>query len=147
MEHAEYTYTTGMDDAEMESFLQSKQTGVLSLADDGEAYAVPLAYHYDGTSLFLRVGRDADSKKMRFIETTDTASFLVYEDEPPEEAWSIMALGGLRELSPTEQDAFDETTINELFIPIRVFGESIEEVALTIFEFEIEELTGRLATE
>lgn len=147
MEHAEYTYTVGMERAEMDDRLRAHQTAVLSLARDGDAYGLPVAYYYDGDSLYLRLAEESGSRKMDFIDATETATLVLYDDEPVEESWSIFATGTLRELTGEERAAFDETEINQDFIPLRVFREAIDEVDLRIFEFEVETLTGRKTTE
>ncbi|MFC7174047.1 pyridoxamine 5'-phosphate oxidase family protein [Haloplanus litoreus] len=111
MDHVDYVYTTGMDDAEVDSHLREGTDAVLALADGDEAYAVPLSYHYDGDRLLLRVStHDDDAEKRRFLETTDTATFALYTDSP-EASWSIHVRGPIREWDGDP----DETTINEWF--------------------------------
>lgn len=148
MEHVDYAYTRGMDEAAIEQRLQTTDTGVLALARDSEAYAIPLAHYYDGDRLFFRVGKTEHSEKWAFIETTTTANYVCYGTEPtddPDElkSWSVQASGRLHELPPEDRDRFDTAEINEHFSPIRVFDEDIDDIEVTILELEIEELNGR----
>lgn len=148
MEHIEYTYTTGMDEAEIDERLETTDTGVLALADDGDAYAIPVAHYYDGENLYFRFGLTEDSTKREYWEATETASYVVYGADPTDDpreldSWSIIITGQLVELPQAERDRFDTAEINRDFAPIRVFDEAIEDIEITIAELEIETITGR----
>ncbi len=138
MEHVEYVYTFGMDETELERKLEESDTGVLSLARDGDAYALPVSFHYDGERILLRFGVEEGSEKVSFVETTDTASFVVYE-ATGEESWSILAQGSL----VPAPDTLNEAEINERFVPLRVFDESLGDVEPELYELRIESVTGR----
>lgn len=148
MEHVEYAYTHGMDDAEVAERLRTAETGVLSLSNDGDAYAVPLAHVYDDGKLYFRVGGTDDSRKQTFLETTETACYVLYGTEPTEdpnelESWSVIVTGQLSELPESEHGRFDTAAINREFTPIRVFDEGIDELDISILELEIDTVTGR----
>lgn len=136
----EYVYTVGMTDEAVEARLEEAETGVLSLADDGDAYGVPLAYHWDGESFLFRLGVHPDSEKLAYIETTERASFLVYDYAAPDDSWSVLAFGRVRELS-------DERAVDlrerEDFLPLRIFGEPMDDLAPQLYEFVVESMTGR----
>ena len=138
MEHVEYLYTFGMDEAELERHLREAETGVLSLARENDAYAVPVGCHFDGDRLLLRLAVESGSQKMSFVEETGQVSFVVY-DATTDESWSVLVTGELRETD----GEFDETQINEWFAPLRVFDEAIDEVEPVLYELEIAEVTGR----
>jgi len=143
MDHVDHVYTTGMDDAEVDSRLREGTDAVLALADGDEAYAVPLSYHYDGDRLLLRVStHDDDAEKRRFLETTDTATFVLYADSP-EESWSVHVRGPVREWN----DHPDEATINEWFPPFRLFDEAVEDVSFSLYELGMETVIGRTRVE
>lgn len=149
MEHIEYTFTSGMDDTEIDDRLQSVKTGVLALSDDSDAYAIPLAHYYDGENLYFRFGLTEESMKREYWETTERASYVVYGAEPTDDpreldSWSIIVTGRLVELPETEHDRFDTAEINRHFAPIRVFDEAIEDIEITIAKLEIETMTGRV---
>ncbi|MFW5938490.1 MAG: pyridoxamine 5'-phosphate oxidase family protein [Halanaeroarchaeum sp.] len=148
MDHVEYAYTHGMDDGETTERLRTTETGVLSLARDGDAYALPLAHYYDGERLYFRLGLTEGSTMRAFWETTETACYVVYgtesTDDPQEiESWSVVVTGRLAELSGTERERFDTADINRHFTPIRVFDEAIEDVEIVVAELEIDTITGR----
>jgi nitroimidazol reductase NimA-like FMN-containing flavoprotein (pyridoxamine 5'-phosphate oxidase superfamily) len=148
MDHIEYAYTSGMDEETVESRLREAATGVLGLATDEEAYALPMAHHYDDGVLYFRWGVREESMKMEYLEGTQQATYVVYDVEPTGDArglasWSILARGPIRPLPQAETAPFDTATLNEAFAPIRVFDESIQEVDIRVVELRVESLTGR----
>lgn len=148
MEHAEYAYTRGMDDAETAERLRTASSGVLSLARDDDAYALPLAHYFDGERLYFRLGLREESTKRAFWDATDTACYVVHgtesTDEPREVgSWSVVVTGRLTELSEAERERFDTAAINRHFTPIRVFDETIEDIDIVIAELAIDTMTGR----
>lgn len=148
MDHIQYAQTRGLSEAEVEERLERSQTGVLALAGGAEAYAIPLAHYYDGESLYLRFGLTSGSQKAAFLESTQTARYLLYGTEPSDDAqgmdsWSILLTGSVEEIPAGQYDRFDTAEINNQFAPIRVFGEDIEEIEIAIYEFKIQSRTGR----
>lgn len=142
MEHIEYAETRGLSDREVADLLGAHHVGVLSLADGGSAYAVPVDYHHDGESLYLRLSDDGGSRKLAYIETTTDPEFLVYGHGGDYESWSVVVTGALREVAP-ESEGIDAETINDWFGPVRVFDEPIESIEIRLFEFEVERAVGR----
>jgi len=143
MEHAEYVYTSGMTESDVEDHLQAGEHGVLGLAGGDDAYAIPLSYHYDGERFLLRVSEHGhDSEKGRFLETTDTATFVCYEASTGE-SWSILVRGPIEE----SQTDVDETTLNTWFQPFRLFDEAIEDVEFALYELGMETVIGRKTVE
>ena len=139
MKHAEYVYTSGMTEAEIDAHLRAGEHGVLGLASDDDAYAVPLSYHYDGDRLLLRVSEhDAGSEKRSFIESTATATFVCYEAST-DESWSIHVRGPIRKIDAE----IDEATLNEWFQPFRLFDEAVGDVAFSLYELDAETVIGR----
>jgi hypothetical protein len=111
---------------QIEETLHSTNIGVLSLCRGREAYSIPLAHHYENDRLYFRLGYTSNSKMMTFLETTDNVCYLICETSPtndPEElkSWSVIVTGRMRTLPPDERARFDETELNALFPPIRVF--------------------------
>jgi len=138
MDHVEYVYTEGMDETEIDERVRAGEHGVLALADGGEAYAVPLSYHYDGERLLLRVSDHDDAEKVRFLERTERATFVLYEGTT-DDSWSIHVRGPAR---PWDGDA-DDATLNEWFPPFRLFDEPVEDVEMTVYELVMESVVGR----
>jgi nitroimidazol reductase NimA-like FMN-containing flavoprotein (pyridoxamine 5'-phosphate oxidase superfamily) len=142
MDHYDLRYTVGMDDAEVAEYLADHEVAVLSLADEGDAYAIPVNYHYDGDSLYLRLLEDPDSTKIEFVETTQRATVLLY-GVAGDVSWSVLAAGTLRRLDEAERTAFDDTAVNETFGPVRVFGEDVAGMDVAIYELDDHVVTGR----
>lgn len=139
MKHAEYVYTMGMSESDLEEHLRAGEHGVLALADGDDAYAIPLSYHYDGERLLLRVsGHDDSSEKSRYLAATDTVTFVCYEAST-DESWSIQVRGPIGE----SDEAVDETTLNEWFPPFRLFDEEVDEVEFALYELRMESVIGR----
>lgn len=125
-----------MKAAELDELLRTGQIGVLALADANDAYAVPVAYDYDGESLLVRLVAGPDSTKMRYLEATDTATLVVHDAGTP--SWSVLVRGPL-----DEREDFDETRINRQFSELRIFEEERDDAAVVVYELEMSEVTGR----
>ncbi|MDS0300861.1 pyridoxamine 5'-phosphate oxidase family protein [Halogeometricum sp. S1BR25-6] len=148
MDRIEYVYTFGMSDDEVDERLRSESAGVLSLADDGAAYGIPVSHYYDGDSLLFRLSDDDDdSRKLDVAEATTEASFVLFDADGPDLSWSVVVTGSLRRLSEEEQAAYDATELNERFGPLRVFDENVDEIDLVLYEMEISSLLGRRTDE
>ncbi len=143
MDRIEFRYTVGMDDVSVERYLEREETGVLGLAADGDAYAIPVAYHYADGSLYVRLADAGSSTKMDYIERTETACLTCYDVDDTGDSWSVLVTGPMRKLDEAEQAAFDKTTVNESFLDLRVFDEDVEAIDLELYELEIESVTGR----
>jgi nitroimidazol reductase NimA-like FMN-containing flavoprotein (pyridoxamine 5'-phosphate oxidase superfamily) len=142
-----FTYTKGMDQETVERRLHEAGTGVLSLADGDDAYAVPVACHYEDGVVFFRLGETADSTKTEYLDATDTATLVVYAVDPTEEpreldSWSILVRGPLRKV-PGDDAGYDAAAINEQFAPIRVFDEDLDDLELGLWALEIDSIAGR----
>jgi len=152
MDNIEYAYTLGMDDTEVEERLETTGTGVLALSNGDDSYAIPLAHYYDGERLYFRLGVTEGSRKQQFLETTDTASYVIYGTEDTDDprgidSWSVLVTGHLTELPKSEHEQFDTAEINRAFSPIRVFDEEIDEMDIVVVELEIDSVTGRRTAE
>lgn len=138
MEHADYVYTTGMDESDLEKRLRTGDHGVLALADGNDAYAVPLSYHYDEDQFLLRVSYHDDTTKRRYLETTDTATFVCYGGAT-DGSWSVHIRGPI---TRSDRDV-DEATLNEWFPPFHLFDEAVEDVEFELYELEMASVAGR----
>lgn len=140
MEHVEFVYTVGMTESAIDEHLQSHTHGVLGLADNDDAYAVPLNHHYDGSRLLLRVSEHEDGVpgKLEFLETTAVATYVCYT-ATEEESWSILIRGPLRN---SIEDP-DEETLNEWYPPFRVFDETVNNVEFSLWELQMDTVIGR----
>lgn len=145
MADASVFHGSGMTDHEIDRFLLEQGTGVLALASDGDAYAVPLSFGYDGEGTIyldlLRFGEE--SEKLDRVETTETACFVTY-DAPAQSAWrSVVALGTLEQVpegaATEEMDAI--MADNAWYPDLLPQAEPVTEVVR--YQFSIDGVTGR----
>jgi nitroimidazol reductase NimA-like FMN-containing flavoprotein (pyridoxamine 5'-phosphate oxidase superfamily) len=133
-----------MERSEAAAFLAERGVGVLSLADDDVAYGLPLSYGYDADAdvvyfVLLRPGES--SRKERFVETTERASFLVYDVESPGEWHSVIAEGSLRPTREDEDDRAVEVIETNAWYP-DLFRESTPTRGVAGWALDVQRLTG-----
>jgi len=143
MEEFEYTHTGGMSDEAVEGRLREANTATLALAKENEAYAIPVGIHYEDGVVYLRLAVQPGSEKREFIAATERASLLVYDDEPPEESWSVVVRGPIEVATEADRETIGD--VETKFIPLRVFGEAIPDLDPRLFALRIETMTGRTA--
>ena len=94
-----------MSDAEIDAFLAEQGVGVLALADDGNAYAIPVSFGYADGRVYLVYFRFADRPtKEAYSDATETACLAVYEVESPLRWRSVLAFGPLERVNPDRWD-------------------------------------------
>jgi len=135
---------TRMDAIEIADFLATQHTGVLSLASDDDAYAVPVSFAYDDadSALYLRLGYAPGSQKRTFVDAVDRASFVVYDDTP--DGWrSVVARGRLEELSESSLDSSIVESVRGLDIPyFQVHDRPATDLEFHVVRLDVTELTG-----
>ena len=60
---------------ETRDFLKTQRVGILSMNDGEKSYAVPLAYSYDGESIYLTMG--GTGRKISYIRKNQNVCFVV----------------------------------------------------------------------
>lgn len=144
MDTDDYTYTLAMSDGEIERTLRAGEVGVLSLAADGDAYAIPVAYHYADHTVFFRLGEHDGSEKMRFVDATERASFLLYDYESETDSTSVIVRGSLSRVP--DEEAPDRVDIDDAYVALRVFDEPIEDLRPRLYRLTAEQWSGRKTT-
>ncbi len=91
-----------MTEAESLSVLADTGHGVLSLADDGRAYGVPISYALDavGPQLVMEFVNIGDSKKQRFLEASREVTLTVHAFGDAETWASVIVTGALEPVDP-----------------------------------------------
>jgi len=145
----EYSYGTAMTSEEIKSFLHEKGSGILSLSQEGMAYAIPVSFAYDDNfhRCLLDLGFGPESKKRGFIESTGLSCFTAYEWNSPSSWKSVVLTGALRRLEdidPANELSFYEEAND---IQITVFDLSPEEIDHQWYEFVITDQSGRSSPE
>lgn len=89
--------------------------GLLSLADDGVAYAVPISFGYDGEDrpYFFAIRFGEKSRKAEFMERTDTATFVVYTVSSPTKWRSVLVTGEVGTVPESDHDAMEEVMYDD----------------------------------
>lgn len=131
---------------EVEAFLSAHETGVLSLADGDEPYAVPVSYGYDADTetFYFRLVSTEGSEKRRFLVGEPRVRFVVYDDEDGETYRSVVAGGTLTEIDPTSLSVDQIEQYGDAKRPLfEIWGESRAELDIQLFELQAAELTGR----
>lgn len=96
-----------MEDTVIDEVLTERGVGVLSMADEGVPYGVPLSFGYDreDTLYFVFLGATTELRKETYAERADVASFTTF-DISPDGAWrSVIVAGPLNRIEIDEWDA------------------------------------------
>jgi len=135
-----------MDSIEITEFLQDQQTGVLALAKDSDAYAIPVSYFFDDVEqcVYLRLGYAPGSQKRRYGDATDHASLVVYKDT--EEGWkSVVIEGTLEETTDSDLDTALEEQGEKLDIPyVRIFERPVDDIEFHTVRINITSMKGMI---
>lgn len=135
---------TSMDGLEIEAFLGSQQTGILSLAKGDASYAIPVSYAFDedGPYLYFRLGFAPGSQKRKFVDATDRATFVVYAET--DEGWkSVVAEGSLEALTRDSLDSAIVEATKRLEIPFfSVHKRPARDLEFGIYRITVSTLNG-----
>jgi len=137
---------TEMTAEDVDAFLSTNETGVLSLADGDDPYAVPISYgfHADSRTFFFRLVSTDGSEKRRFLTGSPEARFVVYDDEDTETYRSVVATGRLKEIDPAELSVDDVEQYGEAKRPLfEIWGEPRADLDIRLFQFDATTVTGR----
>lgn len=135
---------TEMDAIQIVDFLDTQQTGVLSLARENDSYGIPVSFAFDDTEhdIYLHLGYGSSSTKREFVDAVEWASFLVY-DRVDGKWKSVLARGTLEGVSEDSIDSTAYQAAKSLNIPyFQVFGDRDEALEFEIVRMDITELTG-----
>jgi hypothetical protein len=96
-----------MDDAAVEDLLRTAGWGVLSLADGGVPYSLPVSFGYDGDAVYFGLLREADGdgEKFAFVADGGRARLLVTDVRARFDWRSVAVTGPLRAVE-AGSDAF-----------------------------------------
>jgi nitroimidazol reductase NimA-like FMN-containing flavoprotein (pyridoxamine 5'-phosphate oxidase superfamily) len=134
--------TTELTQEEIDLLLCESGVGVLALTNGSEAYSIPESFGYDGETLYFQFVYTPDSKKMALLETTDTATFTVYDEQP---AQSVLAQGPVESV-PKENEPKAATAITEnASIPtLNVYPDTRpDELTIEFYRLQPTTVTGR----
>lgn len=133
-----------MSERDARSFLASKDNGVLSLGVENDGYGFPIAYSFDPAADHVVLGFVArpDSKKRAFADSTDTATFTVYDFDDVD-AWRSVIVEGT--VSRTD-DEDDSKRVPDIFYEREDDGDefvNLDSFERTWYELDIDSISGR----
>lgn len=131
-----------MTRAEAESMLRTHGHGTLSLADGGEAYAVPMSYGYDGDCYFVFRQPGEQSRKLTAIQATDRAALLVTDIRSKHDWASVLAEGPVEEVPDAEWDSLRAALEGNAWFP-SLFSETDPMQRFRGYRLVPERVTGR----
>lgn len=139
-----------LSETEIDETLMRNGIGTLALNDDGIPYPIPMSFGYDGEKPFfvMQFGEERSSRKVACLDTSQKAGFLVYEQigEGLNLEWrSVVMSGTLNEIEEGDSmEAFAALASNAEFAPdMEVWGVSLEDTELALYELDIEEVSGQ----
>jgi nitroimidazol reductase NimA-like FMN-containing flavoprotein (pyridoxamine 5'-phosphate oxidase superfamily) len=97
-----------LSDAECRAVLERQRLCVVSVVDDGDPYAVPVFYGFDGRTLYLGV---AEGRKTRALDVSPSV-YVVVTEVGPGDAWRSVAIAGRAQT--LSDDAERQTAIDVL---------------------------------
>lgn len=136
---------TELSGAELDAFLGTHETGVVSFAREDEPYAIPVSYGYDalGRRFYLRLVSTPRSRKHSFLESAPRARFVVYEEEG-DVYRSVVASGTLREVTRDELTVEHVEQYGDAKRPLfETWDESKRDLEIRLYLLDPEELNGR----
>ena len=136
-----------MTNAEIDNFLSERGFGTLSLADSGDAYAVPISFGYNGERLFMYLVEFGDSsQKLAYSRNTATACLTAYMVESQYEWASVIVRGSLEEVPEDEQKTMEEVMESNAWHP-SLYPPLEPTTGIDRFELVITEASGRKGLE
>mgnify|MGYP006276972887 FL=1 len=130
-----------MTDANIRSFLSSRNVGVLALAADDAPMLRPLSFWYDGDdALYFVYVLGGESRKYDLSRAVDTARFLVYSAETAFNWRSALLTGALSEVPESDLAA----VLDRMDLQWRpeVFRQASLDEPTVVYRFEIADWTG-----
>jgi nitroimidazol reductase NimA-like FMN-containing flavoprotein (pyridoxamine 5'-phosphate oxidase superfamily) len=138
-----------MPEPAVDQLLRERGIGVLSLANGGVPYGIPLSFGYDGDRdrvYFLFAGHSEEGRKVRYAEASDEASLLVFEVESDGGWRSVVVRGSLTRITPTEWDAAREAMADNAYRPDLLTDVDVQSDP-RVWVLEVAEKSGRAMDE
>ena len=138
---------TEMAEEETDDFLGQHETGVLSLAQADEPYAIPISYGYNTTErvFYMRLVSTPESEKRQFLASSPRARLVIYDEVKSRTVYrSVVAVGTLEELPPEELTVEHIEQYGAAKRPLfEIWGKAKQDLDIKLYRFEPAELSGR----
>lgn len=132
-----------LNESDIYTLLREEDTGVLSLSDGGDTYAIPESFAFDGDDVYFQFVHGEDSQKMSFIETTDIATFTVFtQDMTPH---SVIIRGEIDAVPEGEEVQASRAYSENSVVPMLNVSVSdpVEELNFDFYRLRPVEMSGR----
>ena len=133
-----------MEETVIDEVLTERGVGVLSMADEGVPYGVPLSFGYnrEDTLYFVFLGATTELRKETYAERTDVASFTTF-DIGPDGAWrSVIVAGSLNRIEIDEWDAARAALADNAYQSSLLSEYELQENP-NVWALEVQERSGR----
>lgn len=138
---------TEMSTSQIDEFLSTHETGVLSLARGDEPYSLPISYGYDADeqTFFMRLVSTPESQKRAFLDDEPDVRLVVYDENDTGTLYrSVVAAGILEEIDPGEMTVDEIEQYGAARRPLfEIWGEGKEDLDIQLYKFQPTELNGR----
>ncbi len=132
-----------MSEGEIAQFLSEQGHGILSLADDGDAYGIPVSFGYDGEFLYTSLLKFGDvSQKIEYLEETDTVCLTTYHASTRFDWKSVVVRGEFREVSEEDVEYMDSVLDENAWFPT-IFPPSDPMTGVRHIALVPDEMSGR----
>jgi len=133
-----------MTDDQIDQLLREEGVGVLSLADEGVPYGIPMSFGYDGDDrlYFLFAGHSEAGRKVSYAERSELASFLAYDVTSAGEWRSAVVSGPFERIVIDEWDRAREAMADNAFRPQLLESVNAAENP-RVWALAVEEKSGR----
>lgn len=134
-----------MTDAEAREFIGHNKAGVLSLADQGRAYGIPLYYGYDGHAIYFLM---RGGLKQQYLKLTREACFTILRVPGLDQWASVHVFGPLEEINEPRDRITAQAALMAVPLPPdwgeSAFGEPRRGVDPTlVYRLTLGEISGR----
>lgn len=136
---------TEMSAEEVDAFLGSHETGVLSLARTDEPYAIPISYGYDPSArqFYLRLVSTPESEKRGFLASDPDARLVVYDGDN-DTYRSVIAIGTLAQVDPNDLTVADIQQYGEAKRPLfEIWPRGKDQLDIELYRLDPEMISGR----
>ncbi|WP_158059267.1 pyridoxamine 5'-phosphate oxidase family protein [Halorussus halophilus] len=138
---------TEMTETMTNDFLGQHETGVLSLAESDEPYAIPISYGFDSSeqTFFMRLVSTPESEKRQYLASSPRARLVVYEESDSGATYeSVVAVGSLEEIQPEELTVDHIEQYGDAKRPLfEIWGNSKQDLNIRLYKLDPEKLSGR----
>jgi hypothetical protein len=133
-----------LDAGAVSDLLEDAGYGVLALANDGESYAVPMSFGFDGDStIYFQFGFGEGSVKRAFLDATSAATLVVHDVRTCDDWHSVVVTGPIDRVPESRSvDAFAALSDNAV-LPRNALDDRLTAADFELYRLDVESATGR----